>query len=168
VRTATKFLQILVNLLHNAKYACESARVSDRKIVVRIAAGGVDRVKIHVAVPMVLGLRRKTLPRIFSHGFTTRKNGHGFGLHSGALARQRNGRFTQSSQRRSWERRRHSLWNFLCKPRPRYRSTTTKRRNQKHWLRATNKVGIGTRPQLRAIETRDNNGRSNWSPAKST
>jgi sensor histidine kinase regulating citrate/malate metabolism len=26
------------------------------------------------------------MTRIFSHGFTTKKNGHGFGLHSGALA----------------------------------------------------------------------------------
>jgi two-component system, NtrC family, sensor kinase len=26
------------------------------------------------------------LTRIFSHGFTTRADGHGFGLHSGALA----------------------------------------------------------------------------------
>jgi two-component system, NtrC family, sensor kinase len=29
---------------------------------------------------------RENLTRIFAHGFTTRKNGHGFGLHSGALA----------------------------------------------------------------------------------
>jgi two-component system NtrC family sensor kinase len=28
----------------------------------------------------------KDLTRIFNHGFTTRKDGHGFGLHSGALA----------------------------------------------------------------------------------
>jgi len=33
-----------------------------------------------------LEFRRKTLTRIFNHGFTTRKGGHGFGLHSGALA----------------------------------------------------------------------------------
>jgi signal transduction histidine kinase len=26
------------------------------------------------------------MTRIFKHGFTTCKNGHGFGLHSGALA----------------------------------------------------------------------------------
>jgi signal transduction histidine kinase len=28
----------------------------------------------------------ENLTRIFNHGFTTRKDGHGFGLHSGALA----------------------------------------------------------------------------------
>jgi len=26
------------------------------------------------------------MTRIFTHGFTTKKEGHGFGLHSGALA----------------------------------------------------------------------------------
>jgi signal transduction histidine kinase len=28
------------------------------------------------------------MPRLFQHGFTTRASGHGFGLHSGALAAQ--------------------------------------------------------------------------------
>ena len=30
--------------------------------------------------------RQKNLTRLFAHGFTTRRNGHGFGLHSCALA----------------------------------------------------------------------------------
>ena len=33
-----------------------------------------------------VGLDREHLTRIFAHGFTTKRNGHGFGLHSGALA----------------------------------------------------------------------------------
>jgi signal transduction histidine kinase len=33
-----------------------------------------------------VGIPRENLNRIFNHGFTTRKDGHGFGLHSGALA----------------------------------------------------------------------------------
>jgi two-component system NtrC family sensor kinase len=33
-----------------------------------------------------VGIAAENLKRIFAHGFTTRKNGHGFGLHSGALA----------------------------------------------------------------------------------
>ena len=32
------------------------------------------------------GIAPENLTRIFAHGFTTRKDGHGFGLHSGALA----------------------------------------------------------------------------------
>ena len=33
-----------------------------------------------------IGIPAENLTRIFSHGFTTRKKGHGFGLHSSALA----------------------------------------------------------------------------------
>ncbi|TVQ96012.1 MAG: histidine kinase, partial [Desulfovibrionales bacterium] len=33
-----------------------------------------------------MGIAPENLTRIFQHGFTTRKDGHGFGLHSGALA----------------------------------------------------------------------------------
>ena len=33
-----------------------------------------------------MGLASENLTRVFAHGFTTKQNGHGFGLHSGALA----------------------------------------------------------------------------------
>jgi signal transduction histidine kinase len=33
-----------------------------------------------------VGIPAENLTRIFNHGFTTRKDRHGFGLHSGALA----------------------------------------------------------------------------------
>lgn len=33
-----------------------------------------------------IGIKPENLTRIFQYGFTTRKSGHGFGLHSGALA----------------------------------------------------------------------------------
>ncbi|WP_372876055.1 ATP-binding protein, partial [Pseudomonas sp.] len=32
------------------------------------------------------GIAAENLSRVFAHGFTTRKDGHGFGLHSCALA----------------------------------------------------------------------------------
>jgi signal transduction histidine kinase len=35
---------------------------------------------------VLVGILPENLTRIFNHGFTTRKDGHGFGLHSGALA----------------------------------------------------------------------------------
>ena len=79
-----KVLQILVNLLRNAKYACEVSGRSDKQVVMRVSnrAGGVQ---IEVADNGV-GIRSEHMSRIFSHGFTTKKDGHGFGLHSGALA----------------------------------------------------------------------------------
>ena len=48
-------------------------------------ANGCGRVKISV-MDNGVGIPCENLTRIFRFGFTTRKNGHGFGLHSGALA----------------------------------------------------------------------------------
>ncbi len=79
-----KVLQILVNLIGNAKYACDETNRQDKKLVVRIATNS-DRVCITVQ-DNGTGIARENMNRIFNHGFTTRKNGHGFGLHSGALA----------------------------------------------------------------------------------
>jgi signal transduction histidine kinase len=79
-----KVLQILINLIRNAKYACDESGRADKKLVVGIA-NGANRLRISVADNGV-GIPRENLTRIFSLGFSTRKNGHGFGLHSGALA----------------------------------------------------------------------------------
>ena len=77
-------LQILLNLFRNAKHACDESRRDDKQIKVRVAKGD-GRVKISVTDNGV-GIAPENLTRIFNHGFTTRRNGHGFGLHSGALA----------------------------------------------------------------------------------
>ena len=79
-----KVLQILVNLIRNAEYACDDSARPDKELRLRISptAGG-------VAIAVVdngIGISPENLTRIFSHGFTTRKGGHGFGLHGGALA----------------------------------------------------------------------------------
>jgi PAS domain S-box-containing protein len=79
-----KVLQILVNLIRNAKHACDDSGRDDKQITLRVASGD-DTVKISVEDNGV-GIAPENLTRIFGHGFTTRKEGHGFGLHSGALA----------------------------------------------------------------------------------
>ena len=79
-----KVLQILVNLIRNAKYACDESGRNDKQMILR-AVNGDGRIKISVADNGV-GIPKENLTRIFNHGFTTRKDGHGFGLHSGALA----------------------------------------------------------------------------------
>jgi PAS domain S-box-containing protein len=79
-----KILQILVNLLRNAKYACDDSERADKRLTVRVV-NGEGRIKISV-IDNGVGIPPENLTRIFNHGFTTRKQGHGFGLHSGALA----------------------------------------------------------------------------------
>src|SRR3546814_3003835 len=45
------------------------------------------------------GIPAENMTRIFAHGFTTRKEGHGFGLHSCALAAiEMNGHLTAHSE----------------------------------------------------------------------
>ena len=81
-----KVLQILVNLVRNAKYACDESGRADKLITLRIekAPAGVRICVIDNGV----GIPAENMPRLFTHGFTTRVDGHGFGLHSGALAAQ--------------------------------------------------------------------------------
>jgi len=79
-----KILQILVNLLRNAKHACQESPRADKRLTVRVVNGD-GRIKISV-IDNGVGIPAENLTRIFNYGFTTRKDGHGFGLHSGALA----------------------------------------------------------------------------------
>jgi PAS domain S-box-containing protein len=79
-----KVLQILVNLIRNAKYAVGEADRADKVVTVRVRPHN-DNIVIQVQ-DNGIGIPAENLTRIFSHGFTTRRQGHGFGLHSGALA----------------------------------------------------------------------------------
>jgi len=79
-----KVLQILVNVIRNAKYACDEAKAGERRVTVRVRAAN-DSVLISV-IDTGVGIPKENLNRIFNHGFTTRPDGHGFGLHSSALA----------------------------------------------------------------------------------
>jgi PAS domain S-box-containing protein len=80
-----KVLQILVNLVHNAKYALDKSPRPDKRLTIGIHTNGDRRLKITVS-DNGIGIPPENLTRIFSHGFSTRKDGHGFGLHSGANA----------------------------------------------------------------------------------
>jgi PAS domain S-box-containing protein len=80
-----KVLQVLINLLRNAKYAMDAQNGHAKRLVIRVGMASPDRVKITVGDNGV-GIAPDDMTRIFNRGFTTKKDGHGFGLHSGANA----------------------------------------------------------------------------------
>jgi PAS domain S-box-containing protein len=81
----SKVLQILVNLIRNAKYAVDDAGGADKVVTIRICEATPGRVQIKV-IDNGIGIPPENLERIFQHGFTTRSEGHGFGLHSARQA----------------------------------------------------------------------------------
>jgi PAS domain S-box-containing protein len=84
-----KILQILVNLVRNAKYACDDSKRADKRLTVRMTNGdGWIRISV---IDNGIGIPPENLTRIFNYGFTTRKGGHGFGLHGSALAAEEMG-----------------------------------------------------------------------------
>ena len=84
-----KVLQVLVNLIRNAKHACDESGREDKKLTMRLANGG-EWVRVSV-VDNGIGIPEENMSKIFRHGFTTRKEGHGFGLHGAALAAKQMG-----------------------------------------------------------------------------
>jgi C4-dicarboxylate-specific signal transduction histidine kinase len=79
-----KLLQILANLILNARDAVVSSGVAEPciRIDAQCAGGQVEVVVTDNGV----GIPASELPQIFGHGFTTKENGHGFGLHASAIA----------------------------------------------------------------------------------
>jgi len=95
-----KTLQILINLISNAKNAIKGRKANDGKITLRLARGvlnGKESVRFEVRDNGV-GIVPDNLAKIFAMGFTTRKDGHGFGLHSAAnFAKEMGGALSVSS-----------------------------------------------------------------------
>ena len=82
-----KVLQILINFIRNAKYAMDEAKATDKRLTLRTRLTEDGCVEIAV-IDKGVGVPPENLARLFEHGFTTRKDGHGFGLHSSSLAAQ--------------------------------------------------------------------------------
>ena len=82
-----QILQILLNLLRNAKQAMQEGDGDEGEKVIRLRIRRLGESRISLAVEdSGVGLPPENLTRIFGHGFTTKADGHGFGLHSCALA----------------------------------------------------------------------------------
>ena len=92
-----RLLLIMVNLISNAKYAMSNLTDRPRQITLSIQTVEDNILQISVKDEGE-GIPAENMTRIFTHGFTTRKEGHGFGLHSCALAAiEMNGRLTAYS-----------------------------------------------------------------------
>ncbi len=91
-----RLMEILVNLIQNARQATQEAGVSPR-LTLRIRDLGEGLVRLEVEDNGV-GIPPENVARVFTHGFTTKKTGHGFGLHSSAnAAREMGGNLTATS-----------------------------------------------------------------------
>jgi signal transduction histidine kinase len=78
-----KLLEILVNVIQNARQAMDDAGRQDPRLELAIRPGKEGHVAIVVRDNGV-GIAPENLSKIFNHGFTTKRTGHGFGLHSAA------------------------------------------------------------------------------------
>jgi signal transduction histidine kinase len=84
-----KLLQIIVNFIANAYDAVIENTSTHPRIVIR-ARAVLDRLEIAVEDSGV-GIAPELLARVWEFGFTTKTHGHGFGLHSAAVAAQQLG-----------------------------------------------------------------------------
>ena len=79
-----KLLQIMINLISNARHALKERECAPQQLTVRLRSTASD-VTISVA-DTGIGIPAENLDKIFRHGFTTKPGGHGFGLHASANA----------------------------------------------------------------------------------
>jgi ligand-binding sensor domain-containing protein/signal transduction histidine kinase len=93
-----KLIHIFINLIKNAWESLVIKDSEDKTITINISE---DKNKTYQIVEIIdngIGIAKENLSKIFSYGFTTKKNGKGFGLHTSALAiSELNGRITAGS-----------------------------------------------------------------------
>ncbi|HEY0190696.1 MAG TPA: ATP-binding protein [Kofleriaceae bacterium] len=91
-----KLLQILINLIANARHALKDRAAPPQQLTVRVRQS-----PTHLTIAVIdtgVGIPAENLDRIFQHGFTTKPGGHGFGLHASAnAAHELGGRLTVES-----------------------------------------------------------------------
>jgi PAS domain S-box-containing protein len=92
-----KVMQILINLITNARQAMERNAAGEKKLTVTARYDGGERLSVEIR-DTGCGIPAENITRIFNHGFTTKESGHGFGLHSAAnAAKEIGGRLTGAS-----------------------------------------------------------------------
>jgi len=93
-----KVVQILANLLRNARHALHEQSQGPKVLTIRLRPAAPRSFKIEVE-DSGSGISDEAMRRLFEFGFTTKKDGHGFGLHSSAaLAREMGGELSARSR----------------------------------------------------------------------
>jgi PAS domain S-box-containing protein len=93
-----KLMFILVNLISNARDALVASVTKDKRLKVRTESYTTSHIRVLV-IDNGIGIAPENLARIFTHGFTTKERGHGFGLNGSAqAAREMGGSLTASSE----------------------------------------------------------------------
>ncbi len=83
----SKLAQIILNLVVNAEEALVCSSALERLLSIRTFSGTDGSVEIRIS-DNGIGMTPETMGKLFTYGFTTKSSGHGFGLHSSALAAQ--------------------------------------------------------------------------------
>ncbi len=81
-----RLLQILVNLLSNARDALIASESRDKHLRITLRPLPEQERLLLQVTDNGIGIAPENLKRLFSQGYTTKKDGHGFGLHISALA----------------------------------------------------------------------------------
>ncbi|MGE5342009.1 MAG: ATP-binding protein [Candidatus Omnitrophota bacterium] len=80
-----KFMQIIINLISNARHALKASPAEPKILEIRLRHKEDGKFLTEV-MDNGIGIEKENLDKIFNLGFTTRKNGHGYGLHSAAIS----------------------------------------------------------------------------------
>ena len=86
----TGILQILVNLIGNARQALAESEEPDKTLHISCSKTDDEHIQIQIS-DNGIGISPENQSKIFRHGFTTKRFGHGFGLHSCALSAKQMG-----------------------------------------------------------------------------
>lgn len=82
-----KLLQILVNLTKNSMESVIESKKKEKKIILRTTMPDPEHILIEL-IDNGVGIKAEDMPKLFTYGYTTKKKGHGFGLHPSALSAQ--------------------------------------------------------------------------------
>lgn len=78
----SKLIHVLVNFIKNAVESMEDNHPEDKNLTIKTWE---DSYKVYLSVTdNGTGIKNENLDKIFAHTYTTKKKGHGFGLHSSA------------------------------------------------------------------------------------